>query len=202
MKKSPENIHPDFEELITREEKERLLQQRAKVIWMTGLSGSGKSTIAKALEKELHKRRFLTTQLDGDNMRTGINRNLQFGDADRLENIRRAAEISKLFLYSGIITINSTISPTSEIREMARKIIGENDYIEIYINCPLEICEQRDVKGLYAKARNGEIDNFTGISAPFEEPEAPHLEIKTDQLDVDSSVESLLNFILPKISYK
>ena len=202
MKKSPENIHPDFDVTVSRKEKEKLLQQHAKVIWMTGLSGSGKSTIAKALEHELFKRNHVTTLLDGDNMRTGINSNLKFSLEDRFENIRRAAEASKLFLHTGIITINSTISPTREIRKMAQEIIGENDYIEIYINCPLEICEQRDVKGLYAKARNGEIENFTGISAPFEEPEAPHLEIKTDQLDVDSSVESLLNFILPKISYK
>ena len=198
----PQNIYPDFDVIVSREDKEKLLLQRAKVIWMTGLSGSGKSTIAKALEHELFKRDHITTLLDGDNMRTGINKNLKFSPDDRFENIRRAAEVSKLFLQAGIITINSTISPTKEIREMARKTIGENDYIEIYINCPLEICEQRDVKGLYAKARSGEIEYFTGISAPFEEPEAPHLEIKTDRLDIDASVKALLNFILPKISYK
>ncbi|HAE12834.1 MAG: adenylyl-sulfate kinase [Chitinophagales bacterium] len=194
-----EHIHPIFDRILQRSDKEALLRQRAKVIWLTGLSGSGKSTIAQHIEKELHQRGLLTMLLDGDNIRSGINNNLSFSDTDRIENIRRIAEVSKLFLNCGIITLNSFVSPTNEIREMARNIIGAEDFLEVYINAPLEVCEARDVKGLYAKARKGLIPDFTGITAPFEAPEHPALEIRTDQMSVKESVRMLLDFILPII---
>ena len=148
---SAHHIHPVFHRLLQRSDKEKFLHQQAKVIWMTGLSGSGKSTLAENLERELFSRNFFTETLDGDNIRSGINSNLGFSSDDRMENIRRIAEISKLFLNCGIITINCFVSPTNEIRSLAKKIIGESDFIEIFVNCPMEICEQRDVKGLYAK---------------------------------------------------
>lgn len=194
-----ENIHPIFDRLLQRNDKEDLLQQTAKVIWLTGLSGSGKSTIAQHLEKILHANGNLTMLLDGDNIRSGINNNLSFSDADRIENIRRIAEVSKLFLNCGIITINSFVSPTNEIRKMAKELIGENDFLEIYINAPLEVCEARDVKGLYKKARAGLIPDFTGITSPFEAPENPALEIRTDKMEIEESVQMLLDFILPVI---
>ena len=193
------NIHPIFHRILQRSDKENQLKQNAKVLWLTGLSGSGKSTIAEALEKKLHTQNFFTELLDGDNIRAGINNNLGFSEADRLENIRRIAEVSKLFLNCGIITINSFVSPTNDVRALAKKVIGENDFIEIYVNCPLEICEQRDVKGLYAKARGGEIKDFTGITAPFEAPVTPALEIKSNELTIEESVEKIFNFVLPII---
>ena len=193
------NIHPIFHRILQRTDKENFLHQNAKVIWLTGLSGSGKSTIAEGLEKLLFEKKFFTQLLDGDNIRTGINDNLGFSDADRLENIRRIAEVSKLFLNAGIITINSFVSPTNDVRTLAKKIIGENDFIEVFVNCPLEVCEQRDVKGLYAKARRGEIKDFTGITSPFEAPASPSLEIKSNELNIEESVEKVFNFILPII---
>ena len=199
---SATNIHPIFHRILQRTDKEQLLNQTARVIWLTGLSGSGKSTIAEGLEKKLYKNDFLTQILDGDNIRTGINKNLGFSELDRLENIRRIAEVSKLFLNCGIITVNSFVSPTNDVRELAKEIIGEKDFVEIFINCPLEICEQRDVKGLYAKARMGEIKDFTGISAPFEAPVAPSLEIKSNELSIEESIESIFSFILPLITKK
>lgn len=168
---------------------------------MVGLSGSGKSTLAKALERDLHDRGFLTTLLDGDNLRTGINNNLGFTEADRTENIRRAAETSKLFAACGIITICSLISPTEEIRSMSKNIIGANDYFELFVNTPIEVCEQRDVKGLYKKARAGEIKNFTGIDSPFEHPKAPSLEVRTDLHSLEDCLQQILTAILPKITY-
>jgi len=197
MNQVHENIHPIFHRILQRGDKEDLLKQKAKVIWLTGLSGSGKSTIAEAAEKLLHQKGHLTMLLDGDNIRAGINNNLTFSDADRIENIRRIAEVSKLFLNCGVITLNSFVSPTHQIREMARDIIGENDFLEIYINAPLEVCEARDVKGLYAKARKGLIPDFTGITSPFEAPENPALEIRTDQMEIEESVQMLIDFILP-----
>ncbi len=199
---SATNIHPIFHRILQRSDKEQLLRQTACVIWLTGLSGSGKSTIAEGLEKKLHENNFLTQILDGDNIRAGINSNLGFSETDRLENIRRIAEVSKLFLNCGIITINSFVSPTSEVRKLAKEIIGENDFIEIYVNCPLEICEQRDVKGLYAKARRGEIKDFTGITAPFEAPVSPSLEVKSNELTIEESAEKIFSFILPLIIKK
>lgn len=185
------NIHPIFERLLSREEKEKRLRQSAKVLWFTGLSGSGKSTIASGLEKRLFADGYFIQVLDGDNIRTGISNNLTFSAEDRFENIRRIAEVSKLFINAGIITLNSFVSPTNSIREQAKSIIGEEDFIEIFVNTPLEICEQRDVKGLYKKARNGEIKNFTGIDAPFETPEHPEIEIKTENQSIEESIEEV-----------
>lgn len=192
------NIHPIFDRILSREEKENLLKQKAMVIWMTGLSGSGKSTIAIGLEKKLFEKGILTQVLDGDNVRTGINNNLGFSEEDRTENIRRIAEVSKLFLNCGIVCINCFVSPTLEIRANAKKIIG-NDFVEVFINTPIEECEKRDVKGLYKKARAGEIKDFTGINAPFEAPTNPDIEIKTIGKTIDESVNELLNHILQKI---
>jgi adenylylsulfate kinase len=197
-----DNIHPIFDRILQRTDKEELLGQNARVLWLTGLSGSGKSTIAQHIERILHQKKYVTMLLDGDNIRSGINKNLAFTDADRIENIRRIAEVSKLFLHCGIITMNSFVSPTNEIRKLAKNIIGEQDFIEIYINAPLEVCEARDVKGLYKKARAGLIPDFTGITSPFEAPEHPALEIRTDQLTIEESVEKLLHYILPIIQRK
>jgi adenylylsulfate kinase len=185
---------------VGRTDKEHRLKQKAKVLWMTGLSGSGKTTIGLSLEKELFKRGFLVMLLDGDLVRTGINNNLKFSVEDRKENIRRISEVSKLFLNCGIVTINCFISPTDEIRTMAKNIIGKNDFLEVFVSAPLEICETRDVKGLYAKARKGEIPEFTGISSPFDIPPDPDLILRTDQLSVEESVQCALDFILPKIT--
>lgn len=191
------HIHPIFDRLLQRTDKEVLLKQRAKVIWMTGLSGSGKSTIANMLERRLYEIGYYTKVLDGDNTRSGINNNLGFSSDDRKENIRRISEISKLFIENGCITINSFISPTREIREMAKQIIGADNFVEVYVNAPVAICEQRDVKGLYKKARAGEIKDFTGISAPFEAPEKPDVEVKTDQQSVEESVKIVLTYLNP-----
>jgi adenylylsulfate kinase len=188
--------------MLKRSDKEELLGQRSAMIWFTGLSGSGKSTIAIALERELHKRGLLCRILDGDNIRSGINNNLGFSEADRVENIRRIAEVSKLFIDSGIITIAAFISPNNDIRNMAADIIGRDDFLEIYVSTPIEECERRDVKGLYAKARRGEIKNFTGISAPFEAPENPALELDTSKLSLEESVNRLLDLVLPRVAVK
>lgn len=196
------NIYPIFDKMLTRADKEELLHQHSVMIWFTGLSGSGKSTIAIALERELQKRGLLCRILDGDNIRSGINNNLGFSEGDRVENIRRIAEIGKLFVDTGIITIAAFISPNNDIREMAANIIGKENFLEIFVSTPIEECERRDVKGLYAKARRGEIKNFTGISAPFEAPANPALSIDTSKLSVEESVNKLLELILPKISFK
>ena len=196
------NIYPIFDRMLGREDKEALLGQRGVMVWFTGLSGSGKSTIAIALERELHKRGLLCRILDGDNIRSGINNNLGFTETDRIENIRRIAEVSKLFVDTGIITIAAFISPSNDIREMAANIIGKDDFLEVYVSTPIEECERRDVKGLYAKARRGEIKNFTGISAPFEAPAHPALTLDTSALSLEESVNKLLELILPRIQKK
>ena len=195
-----DHIHPIFDRLLDRDFRQSQLNQISKVIWLTGLSGSGKSTIAEGLEKQLFNQGFFCQVLDGDNIRSGINANLSFSEVDRVENIRRIAEIAKLYLNSGIITINSFISPTRYIRQMAKDIIGEEDFIEVFIDTPLHICEKRDVKGLYKKARAGEIKNFTGIDAPYEMPEEPQIIIQTANKSIDNSVEQLLESLLPYIS--
>ena len=195
----PNNIYPIFYRMLGREDKEALLKQRSVMVWFTGLSGSGKSTIAIALERELHKRGLLCRILDGDNIRSGINNNLGFSAEDRVENIRRIAEVSKLFIDTGVITIAAFISPNNELREMASTIIGKDNFLEIYVNTPIEECERRDVKGLYAKARKGEIKDFTGVSAPFEAPEHPALSLDTSVLSLEESVNKLLELILPKV---
>ncbi|MEZ5053516.1 MAG: adenylyl-sulfate kinase [Chitinophagales bacterium] len=201
MSDNTKHIHPIFSKMIQRNEKETLLHQNAICIWMTGLSGSGKSTIAQGLEQKLHKEGFMTAILDGDNVRTGINKNLSFSEEDRLENIRRIAEVNKLFLSNGIITINSFVSPTNDIRTLAKNIIGEQDFFEVYVNASFDECAKRDVKGLYQKALNGEIKNFTGLDAPFEAPENPSLEIVTTNQSIEESVACIYNFMLPKITY-
>lgn len=189
------NIYPIFDRMLSRADKEQLLHQRGMMLWFTGLSGSGKSTVAIALERELHRRGRLCRILDGDNIRSGINANLGFSAEDRRENIRRIAEVSRLFVDTGIITIAAFISPTEEVRRMAADIIGPADFKEIYISTPLEECERRDVKGLYAKARRGEIPDFTGISAPFEAPQHPALTLDTSVLSLEESVARLMAFI-------
>lgn len=187
---------------MSRDDKEQLLKQRGMMLWFTGLSGSGKSTVAIALERELHSRGLLCRILDGDNIRSGINNNLGFSAEDRVENIRRIAEVGRLFVDTGIITIAAFISPNNQLREMAAEIIGKDDFVEVFISTPLEECEKRDVKGLYAKARRGEIKNFTGISAPFEAPEHPDITLDTSKLPIEESVKILLDYVLPKAVLK
>lgn len=193
-----ENIHPIFERQLSRVEKEQLLKQKGVVVWMTGLSGSGKSTIALGVERRLFEKGHLCQLLDGDNLRTGLNVDLKFSDADRAENTRRVAEVAKLFAQCSIITLCSFVSPTKEIRERVKGIIGEADFLEVYVNASFEECAKRDVKGLYAKAIAGEIKNFTGLDAPFEEPENPSLELKTAEMSPEESVEKLLSFLLER----
>ena len=195
-----ENIYPVFDRIYDRKVKEEILRQSAKVIWFTGLSGSGKTTLASNLEKDLFFHRFFCQVLDGDNIRTGINNNLGFSEEDRLENIRRISEVSKLIINTGMITICSFISPTNEIRNLARSIIGEEDFIEIFLNPPLAVCEDRDVKGLYKRARAGEIKDFTGISSPFEAPKNPDVEIDTSVTGIKESVDIIFNTIIGRIS--
>jgi adenylylsulfate kinase len=196
-----DNIFPTFESLTPREEKEAKLKQRARVIWFTGLSGSGKTTLATALDRELFEKGYLAQLLDGDNIRAGINNNLSFSPDDRMENIRRIAEVSKLFLGCGIITICAFISPARSMRRIVRSIVGEDDFYEVYLNTPLGVCESRDVKGLYAKARAGIIHDFTGVNAPYDVPEHAQLQLDTSALSIDESVTILLENILPLIEY-
>lgn len=202
MEKKATNIYPIFDRMMSRDDKEQLLRQRGMMLWFTGLSGSGKSTVAIALERELHNRGLLCRILDGDNIRSGINNNLGFSAEDRVENIRRIAEVGRLFVDTGIITIAAFISPNNQLCEMAAEIIGKDDFVEVFVSTPLEECEKRDVKGLYAKARRGEIKNFTGISAPFEAPEHPDITLDTSKLPVEESVKILLDYVLPKAVLK
>ena len=202
MEKKATNIYPIFDRMMSRDDKEQLLKQRGMMLRFTGLSGSGKSTVAIALERELHSRGLLCRILDGDNIRSGINNNLGFSAEDRVENIRRIAEVGRLFVDTGIITIAAFISPNNQLREMAAEIIGKDDFVEVFVSTPLEECEKRDVKGLYAKARRGEIKNFTGISAPFEAPEHPDITLDTSKLPVEESVKILLDYVLPKAVLK
>ncbi len=190
MKEVSGNIFTTFDDLIPRKDKENLLNQRSVALWMTGLSGSGKTSIARQLERLLHMKGHLCQLLDGDNVRAGLCSNLGFSSEDREENIRRIAELTKLYVHSGVITINCFVSPTANIRAQAKGIIGAEDFIEIYVNTPLEVCEARDVKGLYAKARKGEIPEFTGISAPYEAPQHPSLDLMTvDRTPEDCAME-------------
>ncbi len=193
------NIYPIYDRIMTRQDKEALLKQRGMMVWFTGLSGSGKSTIALAVERELHQRGILCRILDGDNIRCGINAGLGFSAEDRKENIRRIAEVGKLFVETGIVTLAAFVSPTNEYRQMARDIIGSEDFIEIYVSTPLEVCERRDVKGLYARARRGEVKDFTGISAPFEIPEHPALSVDTSRQPLEESVKQVINMIANKL---
>ena len=194
------NIYPVFNKIQTREDKERFLSQRGLTIWFTGLSGSGKSTVASALEQKLAANGFLCKVLDGDNIRTGLNSNLGFSAEDRTENIRRISEVCKLFDDTGIITIASFVSPTEDLRKIARDIIGEKDFFEVYMSTPLEECERRDVKGLYARARKGEVKNFTGISAPFDVPQNADISIDTTGLTPDEGANRIFERIADRIS--
>ena len=193
MNLRPENFN------ISREQKEKLNGHKSFVVWLTGFSGSGKSTIANALEVALFEKGIRSFCLDGDNTRLGINKDLGFSSADRTENIRRVAEMAKLFLESGTIVITSFISPLISDREMAKSIISDADFVEVFINCPLSICEQRDVKGLYAKARKGEIKDFTGIDSPFEAPLKADIELLTNKNSVQECVEIILEKIHRKL---
>jgi adenylylsulfate kinase len=198
MTPKPANIHTTFDRLIQRSDKEHMLAQKGMVIWMTGLSGSGKTTIAVALEKLLATEGVITQVLDGDNIRSGINNNLGFSDEDRTENIRRIGEVSKLFVNCGIVTLNCFVSPTKAIRQNAKDIIGD-DMLEVFVNTSFEECERRDVKGLYAKARAGKIKNFTGLDAPFEAPENPVVDVKTMGRSVEECAQQIFDAVLPRI---
>lgn len=177
---------------VTRQNRENIKNHRSMVIWFTGLSGSGKSTIASALHKRLTENKMHSYVLDGDNIRLGINSDLDFSAEARSENIRRISEIAKLFVDAGVITITSFISPFIEDRAKARHIIGDADFIEVYVDCPLQVCEQRDVKGLYARARKGEIKNFTGIDSPYEAPSSPEITVKSNEMSIDQCVDAVL----------
>ena len=183
---------------ISRKERTESLQQHPLILWFTGLSGSGKSTLADLVEQGLYERHVHTMLLDGDNIRHGLNSNIDFSPEGRKENIRRVGEVSRLFLDAGIVVITAFISPYREDREMVRTLAGE-DFVEIFVDCPLEICEQRDTKGLYKKARAGEIAEFTGISAPFEIPENPDITVRTAEEDADTSARKILNMVLQRI---
>ncbi|MFR9636311.1 MAG: adenylyl-sulfate kinase [Rikenellaceae bacterium] len=192
-------IHPIFDRMLSREDREQQLGQRSVMIWFTGLSGSGKSTLAVTLERELVAREYVCRILDGDNIRSGINKNLGFSPEDREENIRRIAEVGKLFVDSGIITISAFISPTNDVRQLAREIIGDDNFMEIYVSTPIEECERRDVKGLYKKARAGVIKEFTGVSQPFEAPSHPAISINTQGIALEESIKRILKIVLPRV---
>lgn len=195
MSESNANIHPEFHRLLDTSAKEILLGQRGHVVWLYGISGSGKSTLAAALERYYHERGNLCQVLDGDNIRHGINRDLGFSLEDRQENIRRIAEIAKLFRRLGVLTIASFITPTRQLRSLAREIIGQDDLLEVYVKASYEACEARDVKGLYAKAKRGELAQFTGKDSAFEEPDRADLIIDTESLSIEDSSQQLIDII-------
>lgn len=186
------------EGIIRKEDRERLLNQKGIVIWFTGLSGSGKSTISRGVEKRLFEMGYHSYVLDGDNIRFGLNKNLGFSPEDRKENIRRISEVAKLFADAGIITLTAFISPYREDRDNARKLLGEGEFIEVYVKCSIEECERRDVKGLYKKVKLGEIKEFTGISAPYEEPLNPELILETDKYPLEENVEKVIAYLKEK----
>ncbi len=183
---------------ITKEDRVKLLNQKGVTIWLTGLSGSGKSTIAVELEHALIENRHQAYILDGDNIRHGLNKNLGFSPEDRTENIRRIGEVAKLFTEAGIITITAFISPYREDRDAVRRLLNDGEFIEVHVKCPLDVCEERDTKGLYKKARAGEVKDFTGISAPYEEPLNPELTIDSSKLTVEESTRTVLNYLEEK----
>jgi len=189
-----ENIHWHAS-VVTKAERQKLYQHKSCIVWFTGLSGSGKSTLANALDQRLYQARINSYVLDGDNVRHGLNRDLNFKPEDRQENIRRIGEVSKLFVDSGSIVLTAFVSPYQEDRKLARDMVEPEEFVEIYVKCPVEECENRDPKGLYKKARNGEIPEFTGISAPYEEPITPELTISTDETSVEQSVEMIITYL-------
>jgi len=180
---------------VTRARREALNGHRSAILWFTGLSGAGKSTLAHAVEERLHELGCLTFVLDGDNVRHGLCGDLGFSDADRHENIRRVGELAKLMLEAGVITLTAFISPFRAERELARRLVADGDFIEIYCNCSLDVCESRDVKGLYQKARQGQIPHFTGISSPYQPPDHPELIVNTDQAELKACVEQVMRVL-------
>jgi adenylylsulfate kinase len=198
MSSHPDHLYPVFDKMLPRSAKEALLGQSGAVIWMYGLSGSGKSTLANLLERRLHADGRLVKVLDGDNIRSGLNRNLGFSDEDRFENIRRVSEVAKLFAECGVITITSFITPNNELRRLAREIIGEADLLEVYVKASFETCQIRDPKGLYAKVAAGEVKQFTGKDSAFEEPESPDLIIDTEAFSEEECLAQLLEAVINK----
>ena len=188
------------ETIVTKDRRDTLNQQRSAIIWFTGLSGSGKTTVANALEQRLHKHSFRTYLLDGDNVRHGLSNDLGFSDNDRTENIRRIGEVSKLFIDAGVMVLATFISPFVSDRKFVRNIVNKTEFIEIHIKCPLQLCEERDVKGLYKKARAGEIKQFTGIDSPYQEPHDPEITIDTSKLNINESVDKIISYLV-KNSY-
>lgn len=197
----PNNIYP-IQTKVSLQQRHDLLNQKPTLIWFTGLSGSGKSTLAVQLEAQLFSLGFKTYLLDGDNIRSGINKDLSFSDEGRVENIRRIGEVSKLFLDAGIVVLSAFISPFNADREQVETIVGADNYIEVFVNAPLDVCEQRDVKGLYKKVRAGEVKNFTGIDSPYETPINPAVVINTHLNTIDESLCTLLDIVVPRISIK
>lgn len=195
------NIFP-IQTKVSRAQREELLNQKPLLIWFTGLSGSGKSTLAVQLEAVLHSKGYKTYLLDGDNIRAGINKDLSFTDADRIENIRRIGEVANLMLDSGMVVLSAFISPFQADRDQVKKIVGAESYFEVFVDTPLEVCEQRDVKGLYKKARAGEIKNFTGIDSAYEIPARPDIIIQTHILSVNDSLDLLFSAVEKKIALR
>ncbi|HEY0740144.1 MAG TPA: adenylyl-sulfate kinase [Chryseosolibacter sp.] len=195
-----QNLYP-IQTKVDIQKRQRLLNQKPLLIWFTGLSGSGKSTLAVQLEAKLYDNGFKTYLLDGDNIRTGINKDLTFTDAGRVENIRRIGEVGKLMVDAGLVVLSAFISPFEADRQQVKNIVGDENYFEVFVDTPLEICEQRDVKGLYKKARAGEVKNFTGIDSPYERPTFPDIRIETDKTSVEDAVEKLFERIKEKIKY-
>ena len=185
---------------VSKSDRESIIGNKSLLIWFTGLSGSGKSTIANLVELELHKLNIITYTLDGDNIRHGINKDLTFSENDRKENIRRIAEVSKLFVNAGVVTFAAFVSPYSKDRENIKDIVGYQNFVEVYVNTSIEECERRDVKGLYKKARAGEIKNLTGIDAPYESPIHPDIEIITEKMTIEESVKQIVEYIKSKIT--
>ena len=188
-----------FESQITYSQRKEMMQQEPRLIFLTGLSGSGKSTLALRLEHYLFHKGFKVFLLDGDNVRHGLNKDLNFSEADRKENMRRVAEVAKLMLDAGVVVISAFIAPYQEERKLVKDIVGARRYTEVFVNCSLEECERRDTKGLYAKARQGEIKNFTGISAPYESPAAPDMEVQTNVESIEQSLCRLIECVEPQL---
>ncbi|WP_309380484.1 adenylyl-sulfate kinase [Cerasicoccus frondis] len=199
MAETPENIYHVFDRMLPRADREAALKQRSHVFWLFGLSGSGKSTLALALERELFNRGLFAQVLDGDNIRSGLNKDLGFSDEDRLENIRRIGEVAKLFKDAGVITITSFICPKEELRQMAKEIVGAEDFSDVYVKASYEQCQERDPKGLYKKVQAGQVKQFTGKDSGFEEPAAPALIIDTENETIEQSVQRLLNYVLERV---
>ena len=191
-------IYP-FQTKVSKDQREVLMNQHARLVWFTGLSGSGKSTLAVQLEAQLHAQGFKTYLLDGDNIRVGLNKDLEFTEEGRIENIRRIGEVSKLLLDAGVVVLSAFISPFKADRDRVREIVGDENYIEVFVDAPLALCEERDVKGLYKKARAGVVKNFTGVDSPYEAPTNPDITIASGKLSIDESIEQLIRVIVPKV---